>query len=271
MVGVEKPLNAGIHQFQALFSCFNENPHMKEKLKVLITGAANGLGRSLALQFAAAGADLLLIDKDSRALDAVSDEIGLDGTPLPGICPLDLAEAGSSEYEQIGRILNTEFKGLDVLVHCAAEFQGLQPLDQQSPDDWRRCMQANLNAVWQLTTTCMTQLKQSEQGRVVFVLEDPEKTSAAYWGAYGVSKAALKSLSLMLSEELQNSRVRVLNYIPPPLRTALRARAYHAENPEVVADPSGSAETLIRLIISSYDAIAIEQGTKESSLPGAAE
>lgn len=222
------------------------------KQKVLITGAANGLGRAVAIQFAAAGADLLLIDKDSVALDAVSDEIQLGGSPLPGICPLDLAEANTSEYEQVSRILDVEFKGLDVLIHCAAEFQGLQPLDQQSPEGWQRCMQANLNAAWQLTIACLPRLKQSVEGRVVFVMEDIEKTSAAYWGAYGVSKAALTSLSHMFSEELQNSRVRVLNYTPPPLRTSLRARAYLAENPQEVAEPCGPASALVRLIRSSY-------------------
>lgn len=220
----------------------------------MITGAANGLGRAVALQMAVAGADLLLIDKDSRGLDGISDEISLGGYPQPGICPLDLSKAGALEYEQLGQILKSEFNGLDVLIHCAAEFQGLQPLDQQTSEDWQRCMQTNLIAVWQLTVHCLDLLKQSEHGRVVFVLEDASKTSTAYWGAYGVSKGALSGLSRMLAEELQNTRVKVLTFTPPPLRTALRARAYLAENPQTVVDPAEPASALIRLIQRSWDA-----------------
>jgi len=223
---------------------------MKEK-RVLITGAAGGLGRSLALEYAGRGANLFLLDKDSNGLDSVSDQVRDLGYREPGICPLDLTIASEAEYEQIGLILESEFAGLDVLIHCAAEFKGLRPLDQQSAIQWQHCMQVNVNAAWHLTMTCLPHLRQSAQGRVVFILEDPAKTRTAYWGAYGVSKAALASLSRILSQELENTNVKVIEYSPPPLRTPLRAQAYLSENPRILMDPNEAAETLAGLIDSS--------------------
>ena len=103
-----------------------------EQLKILIIGAAGGLGAALASQLADKGADLLLVDKKSRELDALSDHIFSKGLNEPGVCIIDLASAGSTEFESLADIMETQYGGLDVVFHCAAAFAGLQPMDQIS-------------------------------------------------------------------------------------------------------------------------------------------
>ena len=102
------------------------------RLKILITGASGGLGSALAIQLAHMDTDLLLLDKASRDLDALSDEICAQNQPEPGVCALDLSKSGPVDYQNLVKILQEEYGGLDVIIHCAAAFQGLQPIDQVS-------------------------------------------------------------------------------------------------------------------------------------------
>ena len=222
-----------------------------DQSKILITGAAGGLGAELATQLAHKGANLLLLDKNTRGLNKLSDDICALGLEEPGVCPMNLAECGPKEHEGLFDILQTQYGGLDIIIHCAASFQGLQPLDQVTLTQWQECQQVNVTSVWLSTMTCLPLLKASSKGRVVLIHESKQITRAAYWGAYAVSKAALRSFAYILEEELQNTGVQVLNCFPETMRTALRASAFHAEDPRSVQDPAIVASEIIREIANS--------------------
>ncbi len=212
--------------------------------QVLITGAAGGLGSSLAMLFAEQGANLLLTDKDARGLEKVSDRICGAGHSEPGICVLDLAGAGPDEVEQLVGLLEREYGGLKHLVHCAAHFEGLRPMDQLPPEQWLETIQVNLHAPWLLTNGCLPLLRRAGNASLTFVLDSEEPCSKAYWGAYGVSKAAVRSMARIIREELHGSGIRVHAIDPGPMRTALRAKAFLAEPPGEVA-PAGEAGDMI--------------------------
>jgi NAD(P)-dependent dehydrogenase (short-subunit alcohol dehydrogenase family) len=239
---------------------------MMNPVKAMITGAAGGLGSELAVQLARQKADLLLVDKASRALDHLSDQIMSEGLDEPGVCSLDFAIAGSEEYEKLVQLLIEEYGGLDVVIHCAAAFHGLQPMDQVSASHWLECMQVNVNAAWLLTNACLPLLKRSSQGRVVFIHDDQQVPESAYWGAYGVSKAALSSLGKILKEELDNSEVQVVNIYPGPMQTSLRARAYLAENPQSLQTAADAATAVLQklsVLQATADQAAEDQATED--------
>ena len=223
-----------------------------KQLKILITGAAGGLGSAIADQLARKGVNLLLMDKNSRALDVISDRIRAAGLENPGLCTLDLANSGRDEFQSLVDILRGEYAGLDVIIHCAATFEGLQSMDQIDAVQWLECMQVNVNAAWLLTKSCLALLKSSGRGRVVFIQEDERVFTSAYYGVYGVSKAALRSLGSILEEELEGTGVQVLNVYPGPMRTELRARAYLAENPNSLQEPTQAAKGIIDLLMDTY-------------------
>ena len=68
---------------------------------ILITGAAGGLGEALAVQCADVGAELILLDKDRRGLNQVSDNITDLGLAPPGLYPMDLAGAGVNDFNDL--------------------------------------------------------------------------------------------------------------------------------------------------------------------------
>jgi NAD(P)-dependent dehydrogenase (short-subunit alcohol dehydrogenase family) len=216
---------------------------------VLITGAAGGLGSALAAGFARRGAELLLLDRDVRGLDGLSDRLVAAGAAAPGLCPLDLGQAGQQQCEALVDLLRGEFGGLDHLLHCAAEFDALAPLDQVNAAGWMSAMQVNLNAAWLLTASCLPLLRNSGSASITFVLDHPDRSASAFWGAYGVAKAGLASLARIFAEELEGTGVRVNAINPGPMRTALRARAYLGEDPATQAEPRVAAERIVRTIL----------------------
>lgn len=215
---------------------------------ILITGAAAGLGRALALQCANDGANLILLDKNRGGLGRLSDQVvALDGAP-PGLYPMDLAGAGADDFTNLVNVITTEFGDLHALIHCAHDFDGLQPLDQIEPHRWLESMQVNVNAPWLLTCACLPLLKLSKNSRLFFLLDDLEMVSSAYWGAYGTGKSALAGLVRQFDEELSNTEISVRGIDPGAMRTAFRAAVYHSENPEQQPEPEIAAAIIANML-----------------------
>jgi len=219
------------------------------KKTVLITGAAGGLGTELSLKFAQAGRTSIMLDSDQKRLESAWDMIVERGLPEPILHPLDLATAGPDQFDEMIATLESEFECLDGLIHCAAEFDGLRPLDQISPSSWLRQVQVNLNAAWLLSATCLPLLRKSESPFLYFLLEDLQKMESGYWGAYGISKHALKALVNQFAIECAPSHVRVLGINPGPMASVLRAEAYHAEDPSSMPTPTVAALQILKFAL----------------------
>jgi len=215
---------------------------------ILITGAAGGLGSALALQCARLGAELILLDKNRRGLGDLSDQLTDQGMTAPGLYPMDLAGAGVDDFDDLAGILQSEYGGLHALIHCALDFDGLQPLDQVQPQDWLRSMQVNVNAPWLLSCALLPLLKKSQSGRLFFLLDDLETVTGAYWGAYGAGKAALTGMVRQFGASLGHSAVLVRGIIPGAMRTGFRAKVYHAENPMDQPEPEIVASKIAAML-----------------------
>jgi len=215
---------------------------------VLITGAAGGLGAALSLQCAQAGFNTVMLDKDRKALDAAWDLIVEKGLPEPALHPLDLAVAGTEQFDDLANALETEFGGLDGLIHCAARFDGLRPLDQIAPAEWLQQLQVNLNAAWLLSVSCLPLLRRPQSSFLYFLLEDMAKMKGAFWGAYGVSKHAVKALVSQFASECESTGIQVLGINPGAMATSLRAAAYHAENPATLPAATDVARKIVKLV-----------------------
>jgi NAD(P)-dependent dehydrogenase (short-subunit alcohol dehydrogenase family) len=91
-------------------------------------------------------------------------------------------------------------------------------------------------------------LRKAQAGRLYFMLEDLPKVGGALWGAYGVSKHALRALVGQLAAECQSTSIQVLGINPGPMQSPLRSRAYLAENPASPPPPATVAGHIIDLI-----------------------
>jgi NAD(P)-dependent dehydrogenase (short-subunit alcohol dehydrogenase family) len=219
-----------------------------KKRTVIVTGAAGGLGSALTEICSAGNFNVVMLDRDRRGLERAYDAVVDAGLPEPAIYPLDLAGAGPAEYEALVDTVVSEFGGLDALVHCAARFEGLSPLDQVPPQEWLMAVQVNLNAAWLLSVHCLPLLRKARAGKLYFMLEDLERMKGPFWGAYGVSKHGLRALVQQFAAECRSTSIQVLGIDPGLFRSALRARAYHSEHPKKQPAPQRSAEAILDLM-----------------------
>lgn len=216
---------------------------------VLVTGAGDGIGRAVALACARHGATVVLLGRTEAKLEAVYDAIEAAGGRQPAISPFNLETAPPREYELLFLHLEREFGRLDGLLSNAAMLGALTPVDHYDPELWARVMQVNVNAPFLLARTLLPLLRRSGHASAVFTSADPAHQRRAYWGAYGVSCAAVESLAAILADEAQSEgRVRVNVIDPGPVATALRRAAFPAEDPATAAAPEAVVPAYLYLL-----------------------
>jgi NAD(P)-dependent dehydrogenase (short-subunit alcohol dehydrogenase family) len=214
---------------------------------ILVTGAHGGLGAEAAKACAQAGATVVLLGRKVPKLGRVYDAIKAIG-PEPALYPMDLAGADPSDFETLADTIARELGRLDGVLHCAADFAGLTPLENTLPEQFARQMQVNLNARWFLTQACLPLLRKSADAAVVFVLDDPARVLRPYWGAYGLTQLAGEGLVRMLHAETDTTTVRVSGLRPGPMKTPLRSRAFVDEAMLRVPGPEAYAAACVMLL-----------------------
>jgi NAD(P)-dependent dehydrogenase (short-subunit alcohol dehydrogenase family) len=213
-------------------------PDLLADRALLVTGAAHGIGRAVAIACARHGASLVLVDRDLPALEATDDAIQAAGAPPAILHGMDLEGAAPEHYGELGEAVETQLGRLDGLVSCAAVLGALTPLEYYDPGLWARTLQVDLNAPFLLLQACLPALRRSADASVVLSTADVGRRGRAFWGAYAVANAGLERLVEVLAAELAtNTAVRVNSLDPGPAQTWLRRSAYPAENPAALPGP----------------------------------
>src|SRR6185295_16864136 len=177
---------------------------------VLVTGAGDGIGRAVALALAAAGAEVILLGRTVRKLEAVHAEIAALGAPEASIVPLDLERALAADYEAVAAAVQQRYGRLDGLLHNAALLGALTPIEQYEVPMFMRVMHVNVTAAFVLTQHLLPLLRASKDAAVLFTSSGVGNRGRAYWGAYSVSKFATEGLAQVLAHETEgNSHIRV--------------------------------------------------------------
>lgn len=199
---------------------------------ILVTGAAEGIGRAASLAFASHGAEVLLLSRNEARLESLYDEVVAAGGRQPAILAMDLAKATHDDFVTLAGSLGEELPKIDGLLHNASLLGDRKPIAQTRATSWHDVMQVNVNAGFMLTQTLLPLLEQSPSASVVFTSSAVGRKGRAYWGSYAVSKFATEGLMQVLADELgSTSNIRVNSLNPGAVNTAMRQSAYPAEPP----------------------------------------
>ncbi len=220
---------------------------------VLVVGATGGLGEAASLACARAGATVVLLGRNLRRLNKVYDAVSAAG-PEPLLYPMDLEGASPDDHLALAERLQEAFGRIDGVLHCAAEFRGLTPLELTDPAHVARAMHVNVTAPMWLTSACLPVLKASDAASVVFVVDDAAHVGQPFWGPYAVSQQARAAIMPMWARELAGSTVRVCGLQPGPMRTGLRAKAVVEDLDPDLRDPAAYAGDCVRLLASGAEA-----------------
>lgn len=221
---------------------------------VMVTGAGDGIGKAVSLALARAGAQVILLGRTVRKLEAVHAEIANlsktgPGAPEASIVPLDLERALAADYEAVAAAVEQRYGRLDGLLHNAAILGTLTPIEQYDVPTFMRVMHVNLTAAFVLTRQLLPLLRSSKDGAVLFTSSGVGNRGRAYWGAYAISKFAVEGMAQVLSQELENtSTVRVNVIDPGRVRTTMRRQAYPSEAAESLPTPESLTAPYLALL-----------------------
>lgn len=207
-------------------SCYEPAADCLKGRAILVTGAGDGLGRAAAIAYARHGAEVILLGKTVAKLEAVYDDIVSMGAPQPAVYPMDLVGATLGDYHELTANVIRQIGHLEGILHNAATLELLTPLEFHSLDAWDRTLRTNVTAPFLLTQACLPLLRTAESSAVIFTSDACAVAPKGYWGAYGVSKAAIHNLALMWAQELSNTSVRINVLDPGPARTEMRSRTH---------------------------------------------
>ena len=216
---------------------------------VMVTGAGDGIGRAVSLALARAGAEVILLGRTVRKLEAVHAEIGKLGAPEASIVPLDLERALAADYEAVADAIDQRYGRLDGLLHNAALLGALTPIEQYDVPMFMRVMHVNVTAEFVLTRQLLPLLRASRDAAVLFTSSGVGNVGRAYWGAYSISKFAVEGMAQVLSQELEStSAVRVNIIDPGKVRTSMRRAAYPSEAAESLPTPESLTAPYLALL-----------------------
>lgn len=216
---------------------------------VLVTGASRGIGRAVARACAHAGATVLAAGRDVRALEALADELLASGCEEPVLVPINLEAAGVDDYALVVEHLEQRFGRLDGLVFAAGMLGDLTAIARYDPVTWARVFQVNLHSALLLAQACEPLLRRSGRGAVVVTLAEEAYAPKANWGAYAVSKYALRGLFEVWARECEgDAALRVNAVVPQPVGTRLRMNAFPGLEAADLPPPESVAEVYVELL-----------------------
>lgn len=220
------------------------------KKTALVTGAAGALGRALVGRLMQDGWDCIAIDRNRRGLEQLHDRLAAEGG-APLVVPLDLAGAGPQHFDELAASLEDQFGRLDALIHAAADFKALTPLEHQPAEDWMKSLQAGLTGPFLLSQALLPLMRRTDGSRMIWVADDPEGRSRAYWGAYGVAQSGRSALARIMAAECRTDGPEIIEIDPGPFYSPLRSKAWPAENPEDLPTAQDAAGKVMAALVGS--------------------
>jgi NADP-dependent 3-hydroxy acid dehydrogenase YdfG len=190
---------------------------LKNKV-VVITGASDGLGRSLAIRLAKAGAKIALVSRSETKLNEVKKVIGAFAEYF--VCDIGQPD----QVETTVKAVVKKFKTIDILVNNAGIWlQG--STEAIEPDKISAVFQANVLGLVYMTRAVLPLLKKRPEAIIFNVISNSGLEPSGDWGIYVGSKFAARGFSESLRLELSGTKVKVMAFYPGGMDTDLFVKA----------------------------------------------
>jgi NAD(P)-dependent dehydrogenase (short-subunit alcohol dehydrogenase family) len=185
----------------------------------VVTGAGKGLGEQIALALAEAGADLALVGRNRRNLEAVAAGVRKMGRKAI-VIRADVRR--EKDVARMGRQVYESFKRIDILVNNAGVIQRA-PAMQVSLDDWRKVMDTNLTGPFLCMKACQPIMARQGGGGIINLASGAGLFGRANMASYCASKAGLVNLTRALAIEWAKDKIRVNAIAPGQFETDMGA------------------------------------------------
>ena len=173
---------------------------------VLITGAGRGIGKRLAIGFAAIGAKVGLLCRSMAELDLARLEIEHAGGEALGLC------ADVRDYAKVSRAadeMRSRFGGIHVLIAAAAVQGPIGPLSESDPAKWAETFEVNVIGVANTCRAVLPEMVARRSGKILVLTGGGTTHPRQNFSGYAASKAAVARMVETVAEEVRDSNVQI--------------------------------------------------------------
>ena len=186
----------------------------------LVTGAGSGVGRAVALRFAAEGWRVALVGRTSETLDETAVQAGPEARERVAAFPCDVSSAEA--VASMGAAVLARFGAVDVLVNSAGINVPRRSLETLSVDDWHVVLGTNLHGAFYCVRAFLPGMRERRTGTIVNINSDVGKIAREISGAaYVSSKFGLRGLTQQINAEERANGVRACSICPRDVNTPL--------------------------------------------------
>ncbi len=220
----------------------------------IVTGAARGIGRAMALGLLEAGIDVAALDKDPEPLAAMSAD-GTQGAGTLEKMTADLARPGAAE-EAVAAVMR-RFGRVDILVNNAGIGQGLirrayrdQPIRfwEVTPETWRLFLEVNATAPFLLARAVVPHMLANRWGRIVTVTTSLGTMLRPGYLPYGPTKASAEAAAAVMAGELAGTGITVNVLVPGGTTNTDIVPPESGANREAMLQPPVMVPPLLHLV-----------------------
>jgi NAD(P)-dependent dehydrogenase (short-subunit alcohol dehydrogenase family) len=180
----------------------------------VITGGGRGIGRAIALKFAAEGAAVVVAARTKSEIEGVAGEIRNSGGRAAAV-RADVAD--EKQCDTLIHEANSQFGKVDLLVNNAGEYGPVKPVEEITPVEWDRVIAVHLRGAYLLTRLVLPEMYGRGSG-VILNISSLSAKSAFGWGSpYAAAKAGMLGLTRVAAAEAARKGVRVNAICPGPV------------------------------------------------------
>lgn len=192
--------------------------------RILVTGAASGIGRAIAAMFIVEGAAVAMLDRDAGRLETEAAKLGAPSV----VCDVSDEAAVNVAVRAAAAALG----GLDGVINSAG-IDLMRPFGEMTSADWRRIMAVDLDGPFFVCAAALPELRRAGSATIVNIASGAALRPLENRTAYCSAKAALVMFSKTLAVDLAPDHIRVNAICPGIIDTPLfRSSFEQAENPE---------------------------------------
>ena len=191
------------------------HPALAAGRTAVVTGAASGIGKAVAIHFAREGADLLLLDRDPAVFELAAQ---LSGNCRARAFRIDLADP--AQIAAVTMEMRDDHPQLDVLVNNAG-IQYVAPLEQFPIEKWDAILSINLSSAFHTTRLALPAMRQNKFGRIINIASAHGLVASPFKAAYVAAKHGLVGLTKVVGLETAGSGVTCNAVCPGWVRTPL--------------------------------------------------
>lgn len=194
---------------------------------VLITGASSGIGEACARMFAQSGAKLILCARRQERLEQLAERLSKEQECELYLMPLDVRDLW--EIQSALNTLPTPWSAIDILINNAGLSRGLDKLHEASIQDWDEMIDTNIKGLLYMTRAIAPGMVSRGKGHVINIGSIAGHITYPGGSVYCATKAAVKSISEGLKQDLLGTPVRVSSVDPGLVETEFSLVRFHGD------------------------------------------